>query len=136
MHYLTQKSLFYFCSTKDNCVMCVCLQCGGNEQNYHRFLGRNASVHECTFDLRVISVTNVIGHSLLKILMCLSWKLKRSPAVFFSYKAYYNWKSMERRQPDFQLEKETHHLAKAYLYVSHFDTQFSLYFLYKGSFET
>ena len=36
--------------------------------------------------------------------------------------------------PSFQPRKETHLQAKAYLYISHLEALFSLYFLYKGCF--
>ena len=62
------KSLFYFCSLNDECVMCICLQYGRHKQNFYRFLGKTAIIGKCAVSLRVISIAYLFGQLLVNII--------------------------------------------------------------------
>ena len=80
---------------------------------------------------------------LLFIFICVSmgyatFQMTSASMVFFLHLK--SWlgklvsKSVDGRYARFSTGKETHLQTKAYLYVSHFEALFSLYFLYKGCF--
>ena len=63
-----QKSLFRFHSLNDECVTCVCLQCGRHKQNRYRFLGKTTTIDKFIVSSSVISIDYLIGQSLVNIL--------------------------------------------------------------------
>jgi len=68
IHHLTclaMESLFCFRSLNGECVTCICLQYSKRKQNRYRFLGKTATLDECTV---IVSIAYLFGKSLVNIL--------------------------------------------------------------------